>query len=119
MEKLAYCYEEGTGCPADLGLAFEWFLKAELKGHIHAIWKIGLIYADGLGVDNDPFKAFEWFKKAALNALPIACLKLGECCREGVGCEKSEEEAVKWESQFESKLRENAGSSSGYQRHTE
>ena len=55
-------YEEGSGVPADIEVAAQWYLKAaELRG-ADSQARIAYMYLEGLGVSQNDSEAFKWFR---------------------------------------------------------
>jgi TPR repeat protein len=89
-------YEKGRGAPRDLGVAFEWFLKAAKQGDVKSFYKVGYCYLKARGVEKDFDKAREWFKKASDKGYVRAYYYLGEIFENGYGVLQDYDEAMKW-----------------------
>lgn len=48
--ELAICYENGDGVRKDDRLAFEWYLRAALRGNAQSVWEVGRCYYFGIGI---------------------------------------------------------------------
>ena len=51
--ELAICYERGEGVRKDDRLAFEWYLRAALRGNAQSVWEVGRCHYFGIGVAQD------------------------------------------------------------------
>ena len=65
MNNLGVCYERGTGVKVNLGMAFEWYMKAAELGDVYGCFNVGECYYHGKGVEQNAELAFEWYMKAA------------------------------------------------------
>ena len=62
---LGKIYRDGTGVPADIEAAAQWFLAAARQGHTRAQTRIGMRYVRGQGIQADPVEAMKWLTLAA------------------------------------------------------
>ena len=101
---LAYCYETGKGCSANMGNANYLYKKAYEKamsqinaGDPSAQFVVGKIYDYGNGgVTQNQEVAVRWYRRAAEQGYPGAQFNMGNCCQLGEGVEQNKEEAVYW-----------------------
>ena len=67
---LARCYYLGNGITQNMGLAFEWFMKAATNNsgvNAEAQYFVGYFYDNGIVVEKDHLKALMYYKLAADN----------------------------------------------------
>lgn len=66
-ELIGVMYALGLGVERDHGRAFEWYLRASLKGHPGAQSGLGWYYEVGLGIpEPDPVRAYLWYALSAI-----------------------------------------------------
>ena len=58
MNNLGVCYERGTGVKVNLGMAFEWYMKAAELGDVYGCFNVGECYYHGKGVEQNTEQAF-------------------------------------------------------------
>ena len=51
MNNLGVCYERGTGVKVNLGMAFEWYMKAAELDDVYGCFNVGECYYHGKGVE--------------------------------------------------------------------
>ena len=61
---LGVMYEKGEGVEANERIAFEWFLRAAIRGDSDAVYHIGVAYTYGDGVAADKTIADIWLDRA-------------------------------------------------------
>ena len=101
---LAYCYETGKGCSANMGNANFLYKKAYEKamslangGDPSAQFVVGKIFDYGNGgVEQNQEVAVRWYRRAAEQGYPGAQFNMGNCCQLGEGVAMNKEEAVYW-----------------------
>lgn len=72
-------YAMGQGVPKDDQRAFEWYLRASMKGHPGAQSGIGWYYEVGRGVAAvDLVRAYMWYTLSAIGGDPDAAISLEE-----------------------------------------
>ncbi|WP_246100706.1 tetratricopeptide repeat protein [Palleronia caenipelagi] len=72
-------YAMGLGVERDDRRAFEWYLRASLKGHPGAQSGIGWYYEVGRGLTApDPVRAYMWYTLSAIGGDPDAAISLEE-----------------------------------------
>lgn len=78
-ELIGVMYAMGLGVPRDPQRAFEWYLRASMKGHPGAQSGIGWYYEVGLGVPApDLVRAYMWYTLSAIGGDPDAAISLEE-----------------------------------------
>ena len=78
-ELIGVMYAMGLGVPRDDQRAFEWYLRASLKGHPGAQSGIGWYYEVGRGVPApDLVRAYMWYTLSAIGGDPDAAISLEE-----------------------------------------
>ena len=66
-ELIGVMYALGLGVERDDGRAFEWYLRASLKGHAGAQSGLGWYYEVGRGIPApDPVRAYLWYALSAI-----------------------------------------------------
>ena len=101
---LAYCYETGKGCSANMGnanflyqKAYEKAMSSVYAGDPSAQFVVGKIFDYGNGgVEQNQEVAVRWYRRAAEQGYPGAQFNMGNCCQLGEGVEMNKEEAVYW-----------------------
>ena len=89
MMVLATRYYLGNhGVIQDFGQALELSMKAAVKGHGKAMFRVGMSYIHAKGVAQDLTKAAYWFDQAARKGQPNAMFNLGIMYYEGKGVPK-------------------------------
>ena len=78
-ELIGVMYALGQGVPKDDQRAFEWYLRASMKGHPGAQSGIGWYYEVGRGVAGiDLVRAYMWYTLSAIGGDPDAAISLEE-----------------------------------------
>ncbi|MGJ8627536.1 MAG: tetratricopeptide repeat protein [Sulfitobacter sp.] len=78
-ELIGVMYAMGLGVPRDDTRAFEWYLRASLKGHPGAQSGIGWYYEVGRGIAApDLVRAYMWYTLSAIGGDPDAAISLEE-----------------------------------------
>jgi hypothetical protein len=78
-ELIGVMYAMGLGVEQDYGRAFEWYLRASLKGHPGAQSGIGWYYEVGLGLPApDLVRAYMWYVLSAIGGDPDAAISQEE-----------------------------------------
>jgi hypothetical protein len=78
-ELIGVMYAMGLGVPRDDQRAFEWYLRASLKGHPGAQSGIGWYYEVGRGIAApDLVRAYMWYTLSAIGGDPDAAISLEE-----------------------------------------
>lgn len=78
-ELIGVLYALGLGVPRDDARAFEWYLRASMKGHPGAQSGIGWYYEVGRGVAGiDLVRAYMWYTLSAIGGDPDAAISLEE-----------------------------------------
>ncbi|AXI45657.1 sel1 repeat family protein [Sulfitobacter sp. SK012] len=78
-ELIGVMYAMGLGVPRDDRRAFEWYLRASLKGHPGAQSGIGWYYEVGRGIEAvDLVRAYMWYTLSAAGGDPDAAISLEE-----------------------------------------
>ena len=78
-ELIGVLYALGLGVPRDDVRAFEWYLRASMKGHPGAQSGIGWYYEVGRGVEGvDLVRAYMWYTLSAIGGDPDAAISLEE-----------------------------------------
>ena len=81
-ELIGVLYALGLGVEKDDERAFEWYLRASLKGHPGAQSGIGWYYEVGRGVTSvDLVRAYMWYTLSAIGGDPDAAISLEEVVR--------------------------------------
>ena len=65
-ELIGVIYALGLGVPKDDVRAFEWYLRASMKGHAGAQSGLGWYYEVGRGVAPDLVRAYLWYALSAI-----------------------------------------------------
>jgi TPR repeat protein len=84
----------GRGVPRSLELAFEWWMKAAVRGDSMAEYNIGRCYAVGEGVTKDMREAIRWYESAAAKGHSDAQYNLAACYGTGNGVTKNLDKAM-------------------------
>jgi TPR repeat protein len=72
-------YALGLGVERDVSRAFEWYLRASLKGHPGAQSGIGWYYETGLGLTApDLIRAYMWYALSTIGGDPDAAISVDE-----------------------------------------
>lgn len=79
-----------------LGKAFNNYLRAAQKGHVQAMYNVGLMYEEGHGTEARPVDAALWYNRAAARGHARAMTKLGLAYAGGKGVGKDVAEGRKW-----------------------
>ena len=83
---LAYYYEKGRGCKADVKKAFEWYEKAIVSGYGPAAFTLGFYYEEGNGITvKDAASAYKYYKIGADLGDRNAMSALADCYLNGRG----------------------------------
>ncbi|MFK7993525.1 MAG: tetratricopeptide repeat protein [Granulosicoccus sp.] len=78
-ELIGVMHAMGLGVPRDDVRAFEWYLRASLKGHAGAQSGIGWYYEVGRGVEApDLVRAYAWYVLSAIGGDPDAAISQEE-----------------------------------------
>ena len=78
-ELIGVMYAMGLGRPRDDVRAFDWYLRASLKGHPGAQSGIGWYYEVGRGLPApDPVRAYAWYTLSAMGGDPDAAMSQEE-----------------------------------------
>jgi len=78
-ELIGVMYAMGLGVPRDDERAFEWYLRASLKGHPGAQSGVGFYYETGWGLPApDLVRAYMWYALSAIGGDPDAAISLDE-----------------------------------------
>jgi len=78
-ELIGVMYAMGLGVPRDDIRAFEWYLRASLKGHAGAQSGIGWYYETGRGLQApDLVRAYVWYVLSAIGGDPDAAISQEE-----------------------------------------
>jgi len=93
---LAHLYANGLGVDKDLGLAFEWTLKAAEQGLMQAQNNLGWYYEHGIGVACDFSQALTWYEQAAEQGDGVAQTNLAYIHARGRGVDADAESAIFW-----------------------
>ncbi len=81
-ELIGVMYALGLGVEKDDQRAFEWYLRASLKGHPGAQSGIGWYYEVGRGMPApDLVRAYMWYTLSAIGGDPDAAISLEEVVR--------------------------------------
>ncbi|MEM7320112.1 MAG: tetratricopeptide repeat protein [Pseudomonadota bacterium] len=81
-ELIGVMYAMGLGVERDDERAFEWYLRASLKGHPGAQSGIGWYYEVGRGLPApDPVRAYLWYALSAIGGDPDAAISLEDITR--------------------------------------
>ena len=75
----------GTGVPASLTQAFEWYRRAAEQGHGPAATNVGAMLAMGQGVAQDRTEGARWLERAAANGDVMAAYNLATLLAKGDG----------------------------------
>jgi len=96
-ELIGVMYALGQGVPKDDQRAFEWYLRASLKGHPGAQSGIGWYYEVGRGVVGiDLVRAYMWYTLSAIGGDPDAAISLEEVVKKMTGCIRFGDQMYKW-----------------------
>jgi TPR repeat protein len=95
---LALIYEYGQyNTTIDVVIAFEWFTKSALLGHVDSMTELALCYELGCGTIQNDTLALDWYMKAAELGHNTAKYSIGEAFEIGNrGVPQSDEEACLW-----------------------
>ncbi|MFT6103834.1 MAG: TPR repeat protein [Paracoccaceae bacterium] len=78
-ELIGVMYALGLGVERDVSRAFEWYLRASLKGHPGAQSGIGWYYETGLGLTApDLIRAYMWYALSTIGGDPDAAISVDE-----------------------------------------
>lgn len=78
-ELIGVMYAMGLGVPRDDERAFEWYLRASMKGHPGAQSGVGWYYEIGRGMPApDLVRAYMWYTLSAIGGDPDAAISLEE-----------------------------------------
>lgn len=78
-ELIGVMYALGLGVEQDYERAFEWYLRASMKGHPGAQSGVGWYYEEGLGMPTpDLVRAYMWYTLSAIGGDPDAAISLEE-----------------------------------------
>ena len=78
-ELIGVMYAMGLGVPRDDERAFEWYLRASMKGHPGAQSGVGFYYEIGRGMPApDLTRAYMWYALSAIGGDPDAAISLEE-----------------------------------------
>lgn len=81
-ELIGVMYAMGLGVPRDDQRAFEWYLRAAMKGHPGAQSGVGWYYEIGRGLPApDLVRAYMWYTLSAIGGDPDAAISLEEVVR--------------------------------------
>jgi len=81
-ELIGVMYAMGLGVPRDDVRAFEWYLRASMKGHPGAQSGIGWYYEVGRGLPApDLVRAYLWYALSAIGGDPDAAISLEDVTR--------------------------------------
>lgn len=75
----------GTGVPASLSKAFEWYRRAAEQGHGPAATNVGAMLAMGQGVAQDRAEGARWLERAAASGDVMAAYNLATLLAKGDG----------------------------------
>ncbi|GJJ69292.1 uncharacterized protein EMPS_01638 [Entomortierella parvispora] len=84
----------GVDKDSNLQLAFEWYKKAGVQGHVQAQRNLGFMYKHGRGVVEDYKEAQKWFKLAGDQGDVGSLVSLASMKKNGQGGEKNMSEFV-------------------------
>ena len=86
QDNLAYYYEKGMGCKADVKKAWEWYNKAIVSGYGPAAFTLGYYYEEGNGITvKDAASAYKYYKIGADLGDRNAMSALARCYLYGIG----------------------------------
>jgi uncharacterized protein len=78
-ELIGVMYALGLGVDKDDTRAFEWYLRAAMKGHAGAQSGVGWYYESGLGLPApDLIRAFVWYQLSTIGGDPDAAMSVEE-----------------------------------------
>ncbi|MEO0999903.1 MAG: tetratricopeptide repeat protein [Pseudomonadota bacterium] len=78
-ERIGILYAMGLGVPRDDARAFEWYLRAAMKGHPGAQSGVGWYYETGRGMPApDLIRAYMWYVLSAIGGDPDAAMSREE-----------------------------------------
>lgn len=81
-ELIGIMYAMGLGVELDDRRAFEWYLRASMKGHPGAQSGIGWYYEVGRGITApDPVRAYMWYTLSAIGGDPDAAVSQEEIAK--------------------------------------
>ena len=81
-ELIGVMYAMGLGVPRDDARAFDWYLRASLKGHPGAQSGIGWYYETGRGLPApDKVRAYLWYTLSAIGGDPDAAVSQEELAK--------------------------------------
>ncbi|ABG31896.1 sel1 repeat family protein [Roseobacter denitrificans] len=81
-ELIGVIYAMGLGRPRDDQRAFEWYLRAAMKGHPGAQSGVGWYYEVGRGLPApDLMRAYMWYTLSAIGGDPDAAISLEEVAK--------------------------------------
>ena len=95
-ERLAGCFDAGTGRPQDYARAAELFGRAGQRGLAESFCALARHYTEGLGVAKDPAKAADLCRQGADLGDAVAQARLGQMYLTGSGVAKDQPEAMLW-----------------------
>ena len=96
QSRLGFGYVKGFILPQNNQKAFEWYSKANEKGHPAGQYNLGLCYLNGVGTEKDNVKATELFKKAAEQGYAGGQLQLAISLLEGGGTSVDYQKAISY-----------------------
>ncbi|WP_407648248.1 tetratricopeptide repeat protein [Harenicola maris] len=89
-ELIGVMYALGLGVEKDVERAFEWYLRASMKGHPGAQSGVGWYYELGLGLPApDLVRAYLWYGLSAIGGDPDAAISIEEVAKKMTGDEIS------------------------------
>jgi TPR repeat protein len=80
----------------DYKTALKWYTLAAERGHVYALYNLGVMYENGESVLKNDKTAVKWYTKAAEQGGVIAQRKLGWMYNNGTGVLENDKTAVKW-----------------------
>ncbi len=89
-------YKNGGGIERAPKKAFEWYMKAAIRGDAASQYEVAILCENGDGVEKNPEQAFEWMLKAAQQRYALAQHKVGNFYAKGFGVERDLESALEW-----------------------
>jgi hypothetical protein len=85
-ELIGVMYAMGLGVPQDEERAFEWYLRASLKGHPGAQSGLGWYYEVGKGMPaRDLVRAYLWYGLSTIGGDPDAAISIEEVAKKMTG----------------------------------
>lgn len=94
--RLAWLYQNGLGCVADIEKAFHYYELSAKQGYSLAEGSLGWLYEHGLGVQVDYEKALHYYEKAAKKGAAISQNNLGRMYYSGKFVPQNYELAKYW-----------------------